>query len=276
MLSRCNVAIIGTPRSASSFLAKFLVSQGWTTPRFGDAPEMSASNFNPEGYFENTFLNLLDDQIIRAHFGLQHSFLFPPAFPKSEDAGIDANFTFDIDETSLDIPLDYESNLEFYTGDNWDVWGLTRMRVGGKWYKAYSNRNISTSEGLNKAILMFNEYLKRNSSLVLKDSRLTFTLNFFRGGIDKVIILRRKEDGLVSSIKRHYGKNIFTNFPVNGYPWVSNHFNYKIGVMDYFEFDSRYDAFCSFATQHFQTLYINQEDIKEKEVQNSIIEFLDS
>ena len=73
MLSRCNVAIIGTPRSASSFLAKFLVSQGWTTPRFGDAPEMSASNFNPEGYFENTFLNLLDDQIIRAHFGLQQN-----------------------------------------------------------------------------------------------------------------------------------------------------------------------------------------------------------
>lgn len=274
MQRKCNVAIIGTPRSASSYLAKYLVANGWKVPEFGEAPEMSSSDFNPEGYFENTFLNLLNDQVIRARFGTKHSFLYPPEFAGGQIADFNSSFLYDLDDNFIECPTDYESNLEFYTGKMWDVWGLTRMKEGGKWHKAYSRRGISNSDGVQRAIKNFNHYLSCNDSLVLKDSRLTFTLPLFGDGVDKVIVLGRNKADLVSSIRRHYGQNIFTRKKVNGYSWVSNHFNYKIGSMSYAEFDSRFNDFYSSITQDFPVAYVSQDQFGDQNTLTSILDFL--
>jgi hypothetical protein len=276
MKAKPNLAIIGTPRSASSFLAKFFVLRGWQVPNYGDSITMSASQFNPEGYFENTYFNLLNDQIIRSRFGLEHSFLYPPKFSAIDSRFFATDFFYDLEETFIDFPEDYLSNLKDYTGEEWDVWGLTRMSEGEKWHRAYSARNISSSAQIMKATSEFNSYLSKTDSVVLKDSRLTFTLDLFAKGIDKVIILQREENSLSSSIRNHYGKNIFTNNRAKGFSWVSNHFNYKIGPMSFEDFSQRYEDFYSEIEKNYSVLRINQNLLSEDSTIKTLIDFVEN
>ncbi len=276
MKAKSNVAIIGTPRSASSFLAKLIVMRGWQVPHYGDLTTMSASQFNPEGYFESTYLNLLNDQIIRSRFGNAHSFLYPPKISNSDAEFLDQGFFFDLDEAHVDCPKDYLSNLKAYTGVDWDVWGLSRMVEGEKWHKAYSVRKISSFEQVTQAISDFNAYLSSTHSLVIKDSRLTFTLDLFAKGIDKVIILQREESGLSSSIRNHYGKNIFTKNTVKDFSWVSNHFNYKVGPMSFGDFSQRYEDFYSDIEKSCSVLRVNQHKLSEESTIREIIEFVEN
>jgi hypothetical protein len=276
MKAKSNVAIIGTPRSASSFLAKLIVMRGWQVPSYGDSTTMSASQFNPEGYFESTYLNLLNDQIIRSRFGTPHSFLYPPKIPTLDSEFSDPEFFFDLDEAHIDCPKDYLSNLKAYTGVDWDVWGLSRMIEGEKWHKAYSARKISSFEQVIRAISDFNTYLTNTDSLIIKDSRLTFTLDLFARGIDKVIILQREEAGLSASIRNHYGKNIFTQNRVMDFSWVSNHFNYKVGPMSFEDFSQRYEDFYMHIEKSCNVLRVNQHRLSEESTIRKIVNFVEN
>ena len=276
MSGKCNLAIIGTPRSASSALAKILVSEGWSVPMFGDAPNMSPSKFNTEGYFESTFLNLMNDQIIRARFGMDHSFLFPPEYSDVTKLGISEDFFFDLDDQSLDIPSDYLESIQLYTGEDWDVWGLTRMLQGGKWHQAYSARSLSSGVSLKASISDFNQYLNEEKGIVLKDSRLTFTLDLFNDSIEKVIVLSREDGGLTSSIRNHYGKNIFTLETHDPFPWVSNQFNYKVKPMSFDSYKSRYMSFSNALTKNQRVLFLDQSELRSESKMANLLKFIHS
>jgi hypothetical protein len=276
MSPKCNLAIIGTPRSASSALAKILVSEGWSVPQFGNSPDMSPSKFNTDGYFESTFLNLMNDQIIRARFGMIYSFLFPPEFSDIKDSGISDDFFFDLDAQSLDIPSDYLESIRLYTGEDWDVWGLTRMLQGGKWHKAYSTRSLATGISLKNSIVDFNQYLASEKGFVMKDSRLTFTLDLFSNNIDKVIVLSREDSGLTASIRNHYGQNIFTSRTCDPFPWVSNHFNYKIQPMTFDSYADRYISFSKALTKNKEVLFLDQSDLRSENYLTPLLEFIHS
>ena len=276
MRTKCNLAIIGTPRSASSALAKILVAEGWSVPKFGDAPDMSPSKFNAEGYFESTFLNLMNDQIIRARFGLDYSFLFPPEYSDVSELEISDDFFFDLYDQSLDIPSNYLETIQSYTGEDWDVWGLTRMLQGGKWHKAYSTRSLASGVSLKTSIDDFNRYLSAENGVVLKDSRLTFTLDLFSDNVDKVIVLSREDSGLTSSIRNHYGKNIFTSQRCDPFSWVSNHFNYKIKPMTLDSYVDRYASFSKALTKNKKVLFLDQSELRSENYLTPLLEFIHS
>ena len=271
LMNRPNVAVIGTPRSGSSFLSKLLVDNGWLIPFETGAPTMAAYSFNPDGYFESTLINLLNDQLIRASFGETFSFLNPPDVSKKSKG---TNFSFDLDEDTVDIPKGFLENLEEYTSQNWDVWGISRMMPGGKWHKAYSRHKIDTSENIESTFDGVKQYLSKKSGYVVKDSRLSFTLNGFENSIDKVIILGRKKDGLVSSIQNHYGKRIFTDQVHAPFEWVSNHFNYKIPPMDFEDFQQRYRNAYSSISPSYEVFELDQSELNDEKKVAELSNFL--
>jgi hypothetical protein len=122
----------------------------------------------------------------------------------------------------------------------------------------------------------FNNFLSKTDSVVLKDSRLTFTLDLFAQGIDKVIILQREENSLASSIRNHYGQNIFTNNRAKGFSWVSNHFNYKIGPMSFEDFSQRYEDFYLEIEKNYSVLRVNQHLLSEDSTIRTLIDFVEN
>jgi hypothetical protein len=267
-----NIAIIGTPRSGSSYLTKLLVANGWNIPYENDAISMGSYNFNPDGYFESTQINLLNDQLIRFTYGQKYSFLNPPP---TDSSNLRQDFYFDLDETTLEIPDDYLKNIYEYTGQSWDVWGITRMLPGEKWHKAYSRNNLASYAGISASKEKLKNYLSQSSGLVVKDSRLTFTLNEFSTAFDKIIILTRGAAGLVQSIRGHYGTRMFNKGEMfDEFKWVSNHFNYKIPDTSYEQFAHRYEDAYSLISRSNDCFRINQSDLSSKDEISRLSRFL--
>lgn len=269
-----NVAIVGTPRSGSSFLSQFFVDQGWQIPSFENSIPMSGSKFNPDGYFESTNINLLNDQLIRGLYGEQYSFLYPPKISNTGPRIEIENFSFDLAEETVQIPADYQENIVSYTGENWDVWGLTRMVDGGKWHRAYSRLGISNQDDLRAQLASIKNYLSSTTGKIVKDSRLTFTMQMFGDIFSKVIILTRDSETLEKSIKNHYGQRIFTNDTYEGYSWVSNHFNYRIAPMDFKEYLIRYETYyTNIENSCPNVLRVRLESLNDEQVKKSILSF---
>ncbi len=269
-----NLAVIGTPRSGSSFLTKVLVSNGFQVPEFGPMQGMEVSQFNPEGYFESKFLNLLNDQIIRAVYGPDYSFLYPPKVKIDVKERLDLGFRYDLSEETVQIPENYLEKIRHFTGQDWDVWGLSRMRSGHKWHRVYEALGIMNHEGLSRSIHLFNQYLANHKGLILKDSRLNFTLNFFQPNVTKVISLQREEIGLTKSIQNHFGPRIFTSDFHKPFEWVSNHFNYQIGSMTFDEYVGRYKYAIDQIKNEFEVLELNQNNLESPETLSALSIFL--
>jgi hypothetical protein len=273
-VSKPNVAIIGTPRSGSSFLSQLFVNHGWEIPVFENSIPMSSSKFNPEGYFESTNINLLNDQLIRGLYGEDFSFLFPPKFNAPEGNTIIKDFHFDLSGETVQIPDNYQDNLQLYTGEDWDVWGLTRMSAGEKWHKAYSNLGICNQIEVAKKLEQANDYLMSSQGKIVKDSRLTFTIQLFKKSIPKIVILTREKGDLETSIRNHYGQRIFTKETHEGFTWVSNHFNYKIAPMEFEEYLCRYESYYNFIESTFpDVMRVNLESLNDENVRRSILSF---
>jgi len=273
-VSKPNVAIIGTPRSGSSFLSQLFVNHGWEIPVFEYSIPMSSSKFNPEGYFESTNINLLNDQLIRGLYGEDFSFLFPPKFNAPEGNTIIKDFHFDLSGETVQIPDNYQENLQLYTGEVWDVWGLTRMSAGEKWHKAYSKLGICNQIEVAKKLEQANYYLMSSQGKIVKDSRLTFTIQLFKKSITKIVILTREKGDLKTSIRNHYGQRIFTKETHEGFTWVSNHFNYKIAPMEFEEYLCRYESYYNFIESTFpDVMRVNLESLNDENVRRSILSF---
>lgn len=206
--------------------------------------QMSASEFNAGGYFEDVWLTLLNDQLIRMAWGPSASMLFVPELDCPDWDSIERQraFRYDLDSDSVIIPADYEENLEAYTGHDWDVWGLTRMLPGTKWHQCYRRAGISQGVEVVTMAEQFGRTLANSDTpVVVKDPRMALTMPFL--DIEcRVVLLHRDPDAVLRSMRRHYGPRLFTDEPYDGFDWVSNHFNYRVPPQAFSVYWSRYWA----------------------------------
>jgi hypothetical protein len=172
------------------------------------------------------------------------------------------------------VPKDYVANVSYYTGQSWDVWGLTRMLPGGKWHKVYSKYGISTYRELDLKLKAVKSKIRKGQGIVIKDSRLTFALDFYEGCFNKIIYLTREDSTLTESIRAHYGSRMFSQEPHFGYDWVSNHFNYSIAPSTFRDFSENYEAAFKNYDERMDILRLTQEDLRTGSKTNEISNFL--
>jgi hypothetical protein len=239
-----NFFILSKPRSGSSMLSNILIENGLTNFSFQESTTMNAHEHNTDGYFEDVKLTLLNDQIIKAKYGNEFSFLFPPAHWSAKELNENIEFVYDLDKTTVVIPDDFRDRLLYYTNNKWDVWGLTRMLTGGKWHRAYSKHNVDNIQNILQTIKDFKEIYNSTDGLLIKDPRMIFTILDFNIANSKIIFLQRKSECVVRSCRKHYGPHLFdTQDRYENFPYASNHFNLKVGEMSFDEYGARYANF---------------------------------
>lgn len=260
------IAVVGTPRSGSSYLVSVLENLGYKMPNFPSQVEMNSSQFNPDGYFEDTFLTLLHDQLIRYSFGNEFSFLNPPIISSFCDPGTQRDdWTYDLDSLHIDYPDDYLNQLSYYCGHDWDVWGLSRMQGDGKWSRIYSKLGIEKTLGLLESHKIVCELLKTMKGIVIKDARLVFVLDKYPNIFDTIIFLTRNHETFKKSVQSHYGKRIFEGPVFEGYSWVSNHFNYKVPFYSFSQYVQRYEQAIASLEGNANILRVTLEEIDTKD-----------
>jgi len=227
-----SLIIIGLPRSGTSLVTSLCIDVGYNPNIFEDSKFFGGSPYNPKGYQEEVRFTLLNDQLIRSLYGPSYSFLYPPKFNIKKDLSlIPDDFHYDINESTLSIPDDYESKVKFYSGSAIDYWGLTRMRSGEKWFKGYAKFGVSTGSEIKDAVRKYSERLSEKNGLIIKDPRLCLSFNLYDFENCKFIFVERSFDKVVSSMKRHYGLRLFSNSCFKKFDWVSNHFNLQVKPM---------------------------------------------
>lgn len=248
-------------------LANLLASSVYSPNIFPSNEFVSGSTFNADGYFEEIGLTLLNDQIIRLTFGAECSNLFLPNTKTNSltESTRRATFHYDLDESTIRLPENFSDKVLDYTGTTWDVWGLSRMQPGQKWYKAYSKFGVSTGKAVVESIETYSRSINQSETpLVIKDPRLSLTLDEF--SLDpcknKVIWLAREPEAVMNSMRKHYGKNLFTEETLPGIEnCVSNHFNYRIGPQSFEQYQKIYNSALSCNVSPYETLSISYESI---------------
>jgi hypothetical protein len=264
------IIVLSLPRCGSSIMTNLISSSGYNVYAHSNSQLMGPSSFNTDGYFEDTLITLLNDQLIKMMYGMDHSFLYTPSledFKLKSNLPLD-NSTFEYDLTSDTIytPENYASQVKDYSGCDWDVWGLTRMTEGEKWHKCYSKYGIDNYSNVIKTLNMLTE--KINSSqhnLVIKDPRLAFTIPLYNIDNCKIVYVRRGKKDSLSSMRKHYGTNIFTQNYLPDTLYCSNHFNYKIKYQD---FDYYYDTYTSIIESYINdknSLIVDYENLLKKD-----------
>ncbi len=209
-------------------------------------------------------------------YGDSFSFLFPPNVDSTKKITIDNKFKFDINKKTLFIPIDYEENIKKYTGHSWDVWGLTRMQNGGKWYKCYSKNKIDNSfnlkEKIEKCCLFLNNHKK---DFLLKDPRFLFTLPFWNIKNCKVLIIKRSYSKNLSSMRKHYGVNLFKKVYIKDTNYVSNHFNYKIKYMSENSYISKCENAINYLINNYNCCIVKFEELINRKKISTIEKFID-
>lgn len=236
-----SLIILGMPRSGTSLVANLCIDSGYNPKISPDSKFFGGSPFNKGGYYEEVRLTLLNDQLIRLKYGNSYSFLFPPSIKKNfQPINLNKDFSYDITETTLDIPIDFTKNLKKYTGTETDIWGLSRMDREGRWYKAYEKFGVNNVNGISEYINYYSSTLSKKRNLIIKDPRLCFTLLDYNLKNIKILIVKRSMKKVVASLKRHYGPNFLTNKTFDGFSWNSNHFNLKVSPIEESKFQKNY------------------------------------
>jgi hypothetical protein len=273
-----NIIILSLPRNGSSLLANLITSAGYKNYISEGSELMNGSDFNIDGYFEDTLVTLLNDQLIKATYGEKYSFLYIPELDRIKYPDSLKEFEYDIDEHTLFVPEDYQNKIEEYIGCNWDVWGLTRMIEGKKWYNCYSKFNIQNLLGILKQKETLENRFNNSSNTILKDPRMALTYPLFKFNNHKIIYIQRNPENTLNSMKRHYGKNIFTQNYLPGVNYCSNHFNYKIEYQDFNYYFNTYHSAIQYWINEKKDNYItiDFDDLlnKDPETVNSINEFI--
>ena len=245
-----NIFVISQPRSGSSMLANLIGSAGYVSYTAKNSILLSPSTQNKSGYFEDIKLMLLNDQLIRSLYGSDFSFLYPPSnesrkFNHSNyEDNIPEDFFYDIFEETLYLPDNFKDDPSKYTGMSWDVWGLTRMLPGKKWYKCYSNFGVCSKNEMFIAKKEIESDINNSTNYVIKDPRFSLTMelyNFSEFENNKFIFLTRSHNSVINSMRKHYGPKMFSESYLKNTNYVSNHFNHKIGYMSYDNFNNRYN-----------------------------------
>jgi hypothetical protein len=257
-----SILVLSTPRTGSSALGKLLVDSGFMQAPFGTIENSTASEFNMNGYFEDAGLNLCLDNLIRFAFEDRNSFIFNAGMAPNPDKMQQnlqrrAHLEYDLNEQSVIIPSDYSKNIKNYTGHEWDVWGLTRMRAGAKWHLAYSRANVLTPEKALSKLNEYFEYLSNSQFMFIKDPRLIYLLPIINVKF-RAVVIRRNPIEILRSMRNHYGPNLFTEKLLYD-DWVSNHFNYRIQPQQFDEYFSIYEEFENYALENFDVKFIDYE-----------------
>ncbi len=268
MKTNSSIQVLSTPRTGSSAFGKLLTESGITQASLDLIENQSASEFNPNGYFEDSQLNLCLDNLIRFSFSDRNSFLFNSGMTPNKNL-MENNLKshsfreYDLNLSSVEIPQDYSANIQSYTGHDWDVWGLTRMQPNSKWHLAYSRAGVETPEkALNKLQNIFN-YLENTEAKFIKDPRLIYLLPLIKTQIRGVII-KREPSQILRSMRNHYGPHLFTERRLHS-DWVSNHFNYRVQPQEFEEYLSVYKAFEAYAVENFEIDFIQYERMYDSE-----------
>ena len=236
--------------------------------------------FNSSGYFEDTTISLLCDQLIRLSENQRRaSFLYPPSFSKVDRLknfeNLNHSFFYDLDEGSVQIPTDFETDLVSYTGSEWDQWGITRMREGGKWYKCYSKIKVDTYRGMDERIRAVHHALSSTTHpIFIKDPRLAFTLHFFGLTNFKGIWVKRDPQQTLRSMRRHYGPRLFTERIYPGFDWVSNHFNYQVPGQEFLMYVENYEKWIEFQLRGRSVLEVQLERLGTSSFDHELRSFL--
>ena len=260
--------VLGMPRSGTSLTTHLCIDAGYNPSISHDSKFFGGSPFNKGGYYEEVRLTLLNDQIIRILFGEKHSFLYPPESIIKKGSLLTNNFkfTYDIDQGNLEIPNDFNQNIKKYTGIEKDIWGLTRMLPGGKWFKGYKKFGVNNDTGIKKYLSKYSDTVSITKGLIIKDPRLCFTINEYNFVNSKIIIVKRSAKAHKDSLKRHYGPRFLSKQKYSKFSWTSNHFNLKIPPITYDKFSSSYlKNIIKIKESHKDFLEIDYEDLKNKD-----------
>ncbi len=231
-------------------LANLIASAGYVSYTAKNSTLLSPSTQNKSGYFEDVKLMLLNDQLIRSLYGSHFSFLYPPSNESRKfnhlnyEANIPEDFFYDIFEETLYLPDNFIDDPSKYTGMSWDVWGLTRMLPGKKWYKCYSNFGVCNKDEMLIAKEEIESDINSSTDYVIKDPRFSLTMdlyNFSEFKNNKFVFLKRSYNSVIDSMRKHYGPKMFSESYLKNTNYVSNHFNHKIGYMGYDNFNNRYN-----------------------------------
>ena len=271
-----NIFIASCPRSGSSMLTKLISSSGNKLFNFPNSFNQKGSIFNQDGYFEDIKLTLLNDMLIKNIYGYKYSFLFPPSKFKIH---LKKNFDFYKSKNSKIIfPKNYIKKLNFYTGHNWDIWGITRMLKKKKWYNCYKKFQVNNSQKIAKSIQEFNKIINNSEKpMIFKDSRMVFTLHKYNIERLKVILLyRRSKHKHILSLRNHYGQNLFSKNYILKDKIVSNHFNLKVKGETFYNFKKKYNFFFNEIKKNHQFIEVYYEDIikKKNKTLNKIQNFI--
>ena len=274
-----NYFILSLPRSGSSYLTSMLLKLGKKNFNFFLKIKPNYYELNKDGYYENTFVTLLNDQLIRLNYGLKYSFLYPPSYNIfKKPNNFNKSYSYDLDDTNVFIPKNYLNKLHDYTGFNWDVWGLSRMQQKKKWHKIYEKYNLKTFKEIKLSKIRFERKINALNDYVIKDPRFLLTFKYYNLKNFKIILINRDKNELLKSLRRHYGKNIFTKKYLPESKIVSNHFNHKIGYISYSEFCERYNSVKFFLKKKFKSRVLdvnfNRLIKLEKNTLNKINDFI--
>lgn len=274
-----NYFILSLPRSGSSYLTSMLLKLGKKNFNFFLKTKPNHYELNKDGYYENTFVTLLNDQLIRLNYGLKYSFLYPPSYNIfKKPNNFNKSYSYDLDDTNVFIPKNYLNKLYDYTGFNWDVWGLSRMQQKKKWHKIYEKYNLKTFKEIELSKIRFERKINTLNDFVIKDPRFLLTFKYYNLKNFKIILINRDKNELLKSLRSHYGKNIFTKKYLPESKIVSNHFNHKVGYISYSEFCKRYNSVKFFLKKKFKSRILdvnfNRLIKLEKNTLNKINDFI--
>jgi len=282
-MKKPTILILSLPRSGSSLLTNLITSCGYNfSITKGRGSSFTAHEFNKGGYFEDVIFTLLNDQLIRLYFGLSRNFLNPPYFENFlETANRDrdklpSDFEYDVDKTNVIIPDNFNRNIQNLTGAKWDVWGITRMVNGGKWEKCYSKNGVDTKDKILKKLIFYKKQIENPKKLlVLKDPRLAISMPFYHFSNIKIIWIKRKKEGVLKSMRRHYGPRLFTDKLINGTNFVSNHFNFKVPPIDFSDYVDRYENIIKYSVKRYPSLTIDFERLVHLEDIDQLENFIE-
>jgi len=271
-----NILILSLPRSGSSVMAQLITSAGYKNYINENSELITPSQFNKDGYFEDTFITLLNDQLIRFYYDFNYSFLYTPSLEQFKNLHLKNIKNSNGDTSEIYIPPDYKHKIEEYTGCDWDVWGLTRLLKGGKWYECYSKFGIQNIEEVKDKLTKLIDKINSQDGLIIKDPRLALIAPLYNLKNFKVIYIKRNKEDTLKSMRRHYGKNLFTTNYLPNTKFCSNHFNYKIGYQNYNYYYKTYNNIIEEYIRDKNSLIIEYEQLSNPNVIKNINNFIQS
>tara|TARA_S200000501_G_scaffold371649_1_gene415172 strand:- start:389 stop:1261 length:873 start_codon:yes stop_codon:yes gene_type:complete len=274
-----SLAILGLPRSGTSMVCNLCIEAGFDPYLSNDSKFFGGSPFNQKGYFEEVRMTLLNDQLLRIFYGPEYSFLKPPSLSErihSSLREVNEDFEYDINEETLYMPKSYLKSLSKYTGKDSDIWGLSRMTKGEKWYQGYKSFGVNNLSGVKNYLANYSNSVSKKNKVV-KDPRLSLTYDLYNFKNVKLVIVERDFLEIENSIKNHYGPGMFEENFFEDIDWCSNHFNLKIKYCSKEKFKENYyqhlEYFLSTGIESFKLDYnklIKLEETHIKEFENFI------